>query len=45
MIRKRSWSVGVLFAVVRILYRPFVKSRGRGASSSAPGPFPSPFSP
>ncbi len=45
IIRKMSWSVGVLFAVVRTLYSPLVKSRGRGASCSAPAPFPSPFSP
>jgi hypothetical protein len=42
---KRSWSVGVLFAVDRILYNPLVKSRGLGSSSSAAGPLPSPFSP
>ena len=35
IIRKMSWSVGVLFAVVRTLYSPLVKSRGRGASCSA----------
>src|SRR5207248_1120626 len=43
--RTRSWSVGVLFAVDRILYSPLVKSRGFGNSNSAAGPFPSPFSP
>jgi hypothetical protein len=32
-------------AVVLILYSPLVKSRGRGASNSAPAPFPSPVSP
>src|SRR5690349_2369030 len=45
MILKRSWSAGTLLAVVRILYRPLVKSRGFGTSSSAAGPLPSPLSP